>query len=402
MDDIKKDILNFIKSDNMKFLNVFGAAGTGKTTLLTNILLSYERLYDIRFTAPTHKAVSVLQEKIRNTNIQFSTIHSLLKCKMCIDENGQRCFKPKDTKYQDTLNPLKICGIILIDECSMIDKNLYKYIIVFQKVTDCKIIFVGDNYQLPPVGENNSVVFKKALISKNYLILKKNFRNSNLELVTDFRNYVKNDNIRPVEKYRLKSNPNIIQKYTSNKNPSKIILCWRNITVFNTNRDVRNTLWGEKMVKNRYNIGEKLICTKTFNIGDITIYSGEEIEVKTIVQKTNLQGIKYYYINDFYTIVHEKSIKKFETILSQRRDYIKKKYFSKKERIKQWAIYYKLSDFDNKLDYGYATTVHKSQGSGYDYVYVNALDIMRNKKKSEMKRCLYTAVSRHKKECIIY
>lgn len=47
-----------------------------------------------------------------------------------------------------------------------------------------------------------------------------------------------------------------------------------------------------------------------------------------------------------------------------------------------------------QLSYGYAITCHKAQGSNYYNVYVDANDIMKNNKDSEMKRCLYTAFTR--------
>ena len=43
------------------------------------------------------------------------------------------------------------------------------------------------------------------------------------------------------------------------------------------------------------------------------------------------------------------------------------------------------------VSYGYAITCHKAQGSNYHDVYVDASDIMKNNKSSEMRRCLYTA-----------
>lgn len=47
-----------------------------------------------------------------------------------------------------------------------------------------------------------------------------------------------------------------------------------------------------------------------------------------------------------------------------------------------------------KLSYGYAITCHKAQGSNYYNVYVDANDIMKNNKDSEMRRCLYTSFTR--------
>jgi hypothetical protein len=58
-------------------------------------------------------------------------------------------------------------------------------------------------------------------------------------------------------------------------------------------------------------------------------------------------------------------------------------------------------DFHNKyvdpfatVSYGYAITCHKAQGSNYKNVFVDFSDISKNKNEEEMKRCMYTAMSR--------
>jgi ATP-dependent exoDNAse (exonuclease V) alpha subunit len=50
------------------------------------------------------------------------------------------------------------------------------------------------------------------------------------------------------------------------------------------------------------------------------------------------------------------------------------------------------------VSYGYAITCHKAQGSNYYNVFVDASDLMKNNKESEMRRCLYTAFTRTENE----
>lgn len=46
------------------------------------------------------------------------------------------------------------------------------------------------------------------------------------------------------------------------------------------------------------------------------------------------------------------------------------------------------------VSYGFAITTHKSQGSTYKNIYVDASDILLNQRTEEAKRCLYTALTR--------
>ena len=47
-----------------------------------------------------------------------------------------------------------------------------------------------------------------------------------------------------------------------------------------------------------------------------------------------------------------------------------------------------------EIDYGYVLTVHKSQGSTYDNVYVEYSNILSNSKELEKNKLLYTAITR--------
>ena len=54
----------------------------------------------------------------------------------------------------------------------------------------------------------------------------------------------------------------------------------------------------------------------------------------------------------------------------------------------------KIIDSMAQLNYGYCITVHKSQGSTFNNVYIDIADIFENKSKDEVLKCLYTAITR--------
>jgi ATP-dependent exoDNAse (exonuclease V) alpha subunit len=53
-----------------------------------------------------------------------------------------------------------------------------------------------------------------------------------------------------------------------------------------------------------------------------------------------------------------------------------------------------IGDISKDFDYGYAITVHKSQGSTYTNVFVDEADIDTNKKHAERNKLKYVAFSR--------
>lgn len=172
--------------DNGKYAEKFpwaftlkGSAGTGKSllTVLTCIKLNQEHGLRIALTAPTHKAVAVMEQKFykeakkfgfdpdkagktevselqemfgsTGEAFSFSTIHSLLKLKVVEQDNGE--VKLEKIKYADGENVADF-DLIVVDEASMVSKDLTKHI--FEGRCNLKVLFVGDIAQLPPPDDS--------------------------------------------------------------------------------------------------------------------------------------------------------------------------------------------------------------------------------------------------------
>ncbi|MDQ0301418.1 ATP-dependent DNA helicase [Ancylobacter polymorphus] len=112
-----------------------GYAGTGKTTLARD--LAGDARGEVLYGAFTGKAALVLQRK---GCIGASTIHSMI-------------YKPRRKAggvVEFVLNPesaVKKAGLVVIDECSMVDEALGKDLLSF----GTKVLVLGDPAQLPPV-----------------------------------------------------------------------------------------------------------------------------------------------------------------------------------------------------------------------------------------------------------
>ena len=139
-----------------------GYAGTGKTVTTAALVsrLSNQKL-NVIVATPTHKArFQVERALLRNGahNFEVVTIHRLLGLKQIRSEDdGKESFAP-DTKAGNLLNPSsksknKRPDVVIIDESSMINSELYA--MLKEEAGDRPIIFVGDDRQLFPVKEDN-------------------------------------------------------------------------------------------------------------------------------------------------------------------------------------------------------------------------------------------------------
>ena len=146
------------KCGNQFFL-LSGFAGTGKTFLLSKVLSGRK----VVFTAPTNKAVKVLDSSLRAamgggspTSVppRTCTIHSLLGLALRAD-GGVKVIKQKDTDL--TIDSF---DAVVVDEASMVGAELLTYIRKAVEGTKTKVIFSGDPMQLPPVKELESGVWK--------------------------------------------------------------------------------------------------------------------------------------------------------------------------------------------------------------------------------------------------
>ncbi|MEM8565900.1 MAG: AAA family ATPase [Bacteroidota bacterium] len=136
-----------------KALLIKGYAGTGKTTL-TSVLVSVLPSFNFKFVllAPTGRAAKVLSAY--SGRMAF-TIHKRIY-KQVNTKGGGLFFKPQKNYSQNT--------VFIVDEASMINddagfgqngllKDLMDY--VFLESSN-RLLLIGDNAQLPPVGQNIS------------------------------------------------------------------------------------------------------------------------------------------------------------------------------------------------------------------------------------------------------
>lgn len=134
----KEEILDWA-AKHPRFMSLQGAAGTGKTTLLGEILPELrKRFTDVIFTAMTGKAALRLSQA---AGVSASTLHKAL-------------YIPPGDDSQDlafeALNEAPAKHLLVVDEASMITPDIWEDLLKWVEL-GVSVLLVGDGYQLPPV-----------------------------------------------------------------------------------------------------------------------------------------------------------------------------------------------------------------------------------------------------------
>ena len=127
-----------------------GRAGTGKTFVINHFLNSVNT--NVCVTAPTHKAVRVIESM---TGRKGKTLHSLhgLRPNVNLDT-----FDLNNPQFDALATPvMQNYKLIVCDECGMINSGLHSLNLKRAIDMNVKILYVGDQNQLPPVVHSLSL-----------------------------------------------------------------------------------------------------------------------------------------------------------------------------------------------------------------------------------------------------
>lgn len=157
IDDEEKEKIVINLFEKSKVALIYGAAGTGKTTLIDYVSQFFKENSKI-FLANTNTAVDNLKRRIfTDSNSEFKTVAKLIAS--------------KNTK----------CDILIIDECSTISNDDMQK--VLNKVEFGLILLVGDVYQIEAISFGNWFKIAPNFIGKVAFKLEKTYRTKDKKLL---------------------------------------------------------------------------------------------------------------------------------------------------------------------------------------------------------------------------
>ena len=410
-----------------------GRGGTGKTTIVKKIVDEF----------PGKRVVGAAVSHTAKNNLKKSLSSKTVKTISAVTGIGN------GNKIRDKFNDNTLAGadIIIIDECSMIDTFTMNRIYELAN-PNAKIIFMGDNVQLPPIEKNTkeSPTFNAATKPENNAKLTERMRQGKESPIVPLSDIVAEN----IERSEKEIERKVIKRRDSNFNPitnKGVIFTDNNAELMsNLERDfkadvqntkiitytndegsgnrtemngvVRDILWGAD-AKNEYNVGEILVADNI--IYDANILNGEYYQVQSVKPTDNAVTIGVPEIVPGRGIVTNQ--KKFPgyavtvKVISETDNFGKTitlnlpSAASKKEinriqddvKTSNPSLHYQNTQVIPDVNYGYAITSHKAQGSTFNNTYVMEDNIVGSRMSNkETNQSLYVAMTRPRNKLVMF
>lgn len=431
---------------------LIGYAGTGKTTTVAAIVDTIRNQHhgSVVISAPTHKAVRVLRNKSNIEGVEFATIQKVLGVKAKKNFNtGELEFEP-DYESPFALNR---DTLLVIDEVSMMNTHLFEYLV--KSEFRFPVLFVGDSVQIPPVDTgkkdklSDSAVFiesvrKKHLIEMHELTQVRRQAEGNpiIRLATYIRNNYQKQlpNTFLAEAVSKLNSPQHLsfssatngggeldkqlitewftsQQYKDNPDYCRVV-AWRNEKVRDYNNSIRTILYGEEAAFTPYVEGERIIFEEPYGIKEFgrTIIIAQNSEEATVVgvgsstvrievprlfgkdvgkhaQSVEVHRLKCITQDRKVIVINvPKDVEAYKAIIAEVQKSAKEA--PKDARRELYKSMFAIQEAVAWINYGYAITAHKSQGSTYENTFVCLWDIAANWRTEERNRITYVAVTR--------
>lgn len=435
--ELMDDFLLEEEKDRSIFL-LKGYAGTGKTTFISTLIKILPKFgWKSILLAPTGRAAKVIAN-YSNRNAQ--TIHKRIYKQTENSYTGNFVFELQKNYSEGT--------VFIVDESSMISdqrefgkdsllSDLIKY--VFEGDQN-KLLIIGDEAQLPPVGSEYSPALNEEHLANQYFaevttlalteVTRQQEGSGILMNATKIRESLSEEN--PSVKFETKLYKDIFRmtseriedglRYAYEKygQENTIVITRSNKNAVQYNQYIRNIIHGSE---NELENGDMLMVVRNNYtiLGEESeagfIANGEFTEIKRLGREEEMHGFRFQHVTlqlvdypndpEFDTLILLDTLNSNSPTLTKEEskalyESVLKDYFwvkSKKERSELLAADPYLNALQVK--FAYALTCHKSQGGQWDAVFVDQGYIPNNQIDADYLRWLYTGITRGVKEVFL-
>jgi hypothetical protein len=353
-----------------------------------------------------------------NLQVDCLTCCRLLGLQPSIDKDtGQQKFTA-DRQGKRLINRYRL---VVVDECSMINQEMWELLVkaVSRLDDQTQLLFVGDEAQLPPVGEATSPCFEQ-IYDRTALTEVVRYGGAIGLLAEDLRRNLDRQQLPRWQSDRNADNTQgtfilpsqqweklLLRAFTSeaySQNPDQArVLAYTNNRVQQLNHRIRAAIYGPAAAQ--FVVGERLMANSPCMIDDnaIVLQTSEECEVleteidhlddPVMVERWQVWKLEIVTETGLYRelrVLHAQEKQRFDKVLKGLAD------------SKSWKAFWELKQYFHELNYAYSLTVHKSQGSTFQDVFIDLPNLMVNRKVTERNQLCYVAFTRAAKRLFLH
>lgn len=371
-EDKKKFLIQMF--ENSKVAMIYGAAGTGKSTMINHISHFFKDKSKI-YLAQTNPATDNLKRKVDTSNCKFMTITRFLSN------------RNKYTKYD----------ILFIDECSTVSNK--DIVSILQKDSFSLLVLVGDIFQIESIRFGNWFEISKEFLPKKAIFeLIEPWRTKNDKLLSFWRKVrnIEDDILEHIERNGYSTN--LDESIFDNHEDDEIVLCLNydglyginNINRFlQANNPSKAIEWGDLI----YKVNDPILFNETQRFGNV-IYNN----LKGKIVDINLLDKKIEFEIEIEKVLNELDVQFYDLELVSSDTY--------KSVIKFTVNQFQTTDEDHDssdavvpFQIAYAVSIHKAQGLEYNSVKIVITDEVEEQITHNI---FYTAITRTKGKLKIY
>lgn len=403
-------ILEFLKQEEYTEGFITGPGGSGKTEQLISIVKQLNK-HKIEYlvVAYTNKAVEVIANRVPDVNA--ATLHSWLKKRPGINQKATSLHSLVVSSQFGEPRPIKI---LIVDEFSMIGDSDYFSI---GELIDPNLngevhmhtLYIGDLAQLSPIKG-------RCMIEPNgdyWLNLTKIYRTTNdLQIpLAKIRDAIDSGDALYIEENKnLILSDDLVKDYKNCKSDSKVMLAFTNKKVQEYNALIQgydkpkdgDIIFDHVNKKNRRIVK---VLTKDEVVYLNTPRTGEVIDAQTkfnpLKTLLNLPYLDFYELDNGIVVAAIFGVFKAKTVKDHLGKVLVQKNSSCQDSKDAYKMYKTVSDYVFTLDFTHCITTHKTQGSEWDYAFVDTIDYNICINQIEKLKLLYVGMSRARLSCYV-